>query len=301
MAKLIFENWEERCSSLGNILTNKKVWTEENEKRVKELECERDLGINKNGNKVKWTQTKQDELEKLIDKRDGPDQLPAGAITHLEDVFRREFWGRERILNNKYLDKGKICEEDALDLKSKVDGQFYKKNKEKLSNGYIKGEPDNRQDIIRDAKSNFDMESFDKAELTSQYEWQIKGYCWLDGKTKGELFYALVNNPWHQLEAEKKRVWYSMGMPEEQEERWQQVALQVEQNMIFDYEKFMKDNPNGDLIMQDNRYDIPAKLRIKSFDVTLTQEDIDFIKSRALLAREWLINKEIETLKLING
>jgi hypothetical protein len=34
-------------------------------------------------------------LAELIEKRDKPDELPPGAITHLEGVFRDVFWSEE--------------------------------------------------------------------------------------------------------------------------------------------------------------------------------------------------------------
>lgn len=297
---LIFENWEARCSSLGHLMTNLEKITEKQLQEIKDLEYERDNGINKNGNKVKWQgTTKPETLADLIKKRDAPDELPPGAITHLEDVFRSVFWGRKRLLFNKYLDKGNICEQDSLSLKSKVDKTFYVKNSEHFSNGYIKGTPDEIKKLI-DTKSSFDMDSFDKAVLTDLYKFQLKGYAWLLKKSKGTLSYCLVNNPIHQIIAAKKSLWYQLGMPEHSEQRWKDAVQQLERNMIFDIEAFKKEHPDYEFENEVLDFDVPAICRVKDFEVELFPEDIHNIVSRVLLARKWLINKELETLAKIN-
>src|SRR5690606_29143548 len=120
--QLIFESWLCRCSQLGKLLTN--LPTEEAKEKIKAeikiLEDERDLGVNANGNKVKWTSNKESSLASLKEKlkREEQDHLPSGAITFLEDEFRRVYWGRKRDISNKYLTKGTISEEDALELLS---------------------------------------------------------------------------------------------------------------------------------------------------------------------------------------
>ena len=303
MADSIFLNYKFRCSSLGHLMTN--LVTSDDIKKIddeiKVYLLEKANGINANGNKVKWTDNKQIALDKLLAKKNNPDELPTGAKSHLDDVFRSQFWGRRRTLNNKYLDKGLICEEDALELLSLVDDTFYIKNSDQLENDYICGMPDNRQDIIRDTKANWDLDSYDKAELTSLYEWQIKGYSYLDNKTKGELCYCLVNNPYHQLVNEKQRLYYAMGTPSDDDEKWVKSISQIERNMIFDIPKFKEHYPNYDFVNTTLDFTIPAIYRVKKFNVELFPEDIKNIKSRVLLAREYLMKKELEVLTLINS
>lgn len=296
-----FKNWKCRCSSLGHILTNRPVVDKDLLNKIDILQNEKDTGINANGNKVKWSTAKSEKLASLIYKRDAEDELPKGAKTHLDNVFRSQYWGRRRLLFNKYLDKGNLAEEDSLDLKSQLDGQFYIKNDEYFENKFICGTPDNVQTIIRDAKSNYDMESFDNAELTNLYNWQVCGYIWLllpRLKTyKGELFYTLVNNPWSQLEDSKRNLWFKMGQPDDDEERWVEACRQLERNHIFDIKRWRENYPGYSFENPVLDFDMPAKLRIKSFDVTLNTRDISFIKSRVVMAREYLIKKEQEVLE----
>jgi len=299
----LFKDWKERCSGLGHIMTNlnTKEEIERINANIKSLEDERDKGVNANGNTVKWTDAKKNKLNDLKTKRDAPDELSSGIKTHLDDVFRSIFWKRTRLLHNKFLDKGNLCEEDSLGVLSLVDGSFYKKNDKLLENDWIKGTPDNNQGIIRDTKSNWDMESFDKAELSNIYQWQIKGYCWLDKKTKGELDYCLVNNPLHQIVNEKQRVWYAMGTPDNDDERWIEAAQQIERNMIFDIPKFKLDYPGYEFENTILDFDMPAICRVKKFQVELMPEDIKNIKRRVDMCRVYLMEKErVELEKITN-
>lgn len=288
--KYIFEDYEFRPSGLGHILTSLNSITD---KQLEELDYL--LGRPKpTSNQLK----KIKELEAKRDFIETPETLPEGVKTHLDDIFISVYWRRRRILSNKYLDKGNMCEQDVLGIASLIDNNFYVKNDEKLSNGYIAGTPDNRQDgIIRDAKANWDMTSFNKADLSSLYEWQIKGYCWLDGVTEGELIYGLVNNPVHQVLAARQSLWYSMGQPDEDDLAWRRAIEQQERNMIFDINKFREDNPGYDFDNEVLDFDIPYYFRVKKFKVKLDDSDIDNMKRRILLCRQYLLNKEVEVEK----
>lgn len=305
MQELIFKDWKCRCSSLGHILTNRPEFTKDQKLELKALEKEKKTGLNQNGNKTKWTDAKQKKLKSLIAKRDEPDTLSSGIITHLDNVFRAKFWNRSRLLYNKYLDKGNLSEEDSLDLLSKQDGYFYAKNEQYFENDYICGTPDNIQFSVKDTKTNYDKESFDNAELTALYRDQVKGYIWLTLKElknwKGELVYVLVNNPVHQLLNEKTSLFYKLGQPDDDDIRFIEAIEQSERNMIFDINRFIKNYPHYNFQTKEWKYDIPSHMRLKRFEIALSTKDIKFIKQRVLMCREYLINKEIEERKLINA
>jgi len=294
---LFFENWLCRSSSGGHILTAREGITES---QLKELQALLQRKMDSTDNpKLKLTENMEKKLSELIAKRDAPDSLPSGAITHLEDVFRSQFWKRRRLLFNKFLDKGNYAEQEGLALKSFVDNDFYEKNDEHFSNEYAQGTPDHvGEDLVIDIKCNYDMDSFDKAELTKIYEWQLKFYLWLTGKTKGQLVYTLVNTPYHQLIAAKKTLWYQLNMPDQEEDRWIEAVQQLERNMIFDIEGFKEQWPAYDFENVVLDFDVHPVFRVKQFDVTLEKEDIEFIKSRVVMCREWLCNKEKEVLAI---
>lgn len=303
----LFENWRPRASQFGYLLTNlPERFTSEDEKKLQELLDEKLNGVNANGNKTKWTDTKQAEVDKLNKKKLGKDELPDGALTKLEEIFNDIFWKRKQLLHNKYLEKGNIAEEDSLELLSQVDGIEYWKNDEEIENDYLIGFPDNVLNCVRDTKSNYDFFTFKKAELSTLYSWQIKGYTWIllsRGELierTGELCYCLVNSPAHRIDAEKKSMWFAMGQPDYTEERWIKSASQLELNHIYDIVKFKEEFPNYDLINKTWR-DIPKHLRVKRFLVTLQDSDIEHMTRRSKMCKKWLLEREQKELELINS
>lgn len=303
----LFTHWKPRCSSFGLLLTNlPEKFTSQDEDRLSELLEEKDSGVNANGNKTKWTDTKQAEVDKLTKKMDGIDKLPDGAITKLEEIFDDIFWKRRKLLQNKYLEKGIMVEEDSLQLIGDVDGDVYWKNDEQIENDYLQGMPDNITNRVRDAKSNYDYFTFKNADMISLYSWQIKGYIWIllsmgrEIERTGELCYCLVNSPAHRIEAERKSMWFAMGQPEFDEERYVKSASQLERNHIFDIAKFKDENPHFDLVNIQWR-NVPKHMRVKKFEVTLEDKDIEDMTRRSKMAKKWLLAREKEELEIINS
>lgn len=302
MSELIFKNWRQRCSSLGHIMTNLPVpITEEEKTELENLLEECKTGLNSNGNKTKWTEVKAARVKVLQKKEKGEDELPSGAKTHLDDVFRSQFWKRRRHLANKFLEKGLLCEQDILDIASKIDGEFYIKNDEHWDNDYIQGSWDNFLKKVRDAKANYDLKTFDESELTALYSWQIKGYSFmikekenLPSLPEGELIYGLVNNPLHHITNEMTRQFYANGNPDDDNEDWIEIKRQIERNHIFDQALFKRDYPHYIFENKDWTFDIPAQFRLKKFDVITTEEDVDHIKRRVMMSRVYLCQKEVE-------
>lgn len=288
-----FNEYKIRCSSLGNILTNPPDVGIKTILRIEELE-KRKLDFQNGVDKVKpLTENMKIELNGLILKRDAPDELPTGAKSYLDTLFRAEFWKRKRLLDNKYLHKGTYTELDSIRLLGIFDDEFYSKNKDYFSNDFIAGTPDIVTDIIIDIKSNWDLDTFDNVELTTLYEWQIKAYCWLTGKTKGVLAYCLVNAPDTLINNELERLFYSNGSPEQGEETPEYIEKlqQIERNLMFDVERFKEEFPYYEFKNTDLDFTIPKELRVKKFDVVLRDTDIEFMETRVALAREYLNNK----------
>ncbi len=309
MSELIFKNYKQRCSSLGHIMTNLPTpITEDESTELANLLEECRSGVNENGRKTKWTDVKASRVKSLQKKQKGEDELPSGAKTHLDDVFRSQFWKRRRHLTNKYLEKGLLCEQDILDIASKIDGDFYLKNDEHYSNEYIQGSWDNFAKKVRDAKANFDLKTFEESELSSLYEWQITGYSFmikekekLEKYPEGELIFGLVNSPLHLIQNEMTRQFYANGNPDDDNEDWLEIKRQIERNHIFDKELFQRDYPHYIFENKIWEYDIPAQFRIKKFDVITTQDDVDHIKRRVLMSRIYLCQKESEIYEKLNA
>lgn len=301
MQPSLFTNWLERASMGGHILTYKEKISEKELNEIKNLSNEKNSGLNANGNKVKWTNNKKEKLALLIAKRDAKETLPKGVITHLDNVFRNEFDGRKRHLKNKYLDKGNICEQDSMQLLSDIDGEFYEAHEKYYENDFICGTPDIVFEDVKDIKSNYDKDSFDNAELTTLYTWQVRFYLWLCGYTKGELVYCLVNNTIDDLLNQKYYLKNSLNDLDGTSEEYKKQVQQLERNMIFDIDAWKKNYPNYEFENTELNFSISKIRRIKRFDIELLPEHITFIKKRVKMCREYLIEKEKTELEILKN
>lgn len=296
--KLLFSDFKFRCHRLGDLMTNLPGLTATEEYKLEVLSL-RKIDAKK-GTAKPLTEIMEKDLKELLAKKKKPDSLPAGAKSYLDSVFDEIYWKRKRILANKYLDKGLSNEQDVLQLHSDVDKDDYFKNLKRFYNEYIEGMPDNLDtEKVRDAKANFDLESFRKAHLTTVYLWQLKGYMWLTGLKKAELMYGLVNNPLHQIRNAENSAMYQFGFEENKEDDdFLLVKQQIERNMIFDTKAFKIEYPNYVFNNPVLDFDMPANSRVKKFQVTLDDNDILNMKTRVTLSRIYLVEKEIEQRKL---
>lgn len=236
-----------RCSSIGNLMTDGKgvVFSEKDSERIDELKYELENGINKNGNKVKWTPPKAEELKKLIEKRDRKPELSETAKREVEKIWLLNEKGYYDDLENKYLTKGLLNEDDGLGLVSEVTGNFLLKNKERKYQNNITGECDSISEIdgkkiVIDIKSSWSVRTFMNADLSNIYEWQMRAYMYLYDIEEAWLCYTLTDVPEHLIEQEKKKVfykYYSNGMSNEEvellDEKLQVLYKQIEMNMVY--------------------------------------------------------------------
>lgn len=302
-SNLFFKNYTFRCHRLGDLMTNLPGITKSQAATIERLEkrkADHKAGVAKVN---ELTPNMEADLKDLIYKRDKEDELPAGAKSYLDEVFEDVFWRRKRILQNDYLDKGLMNEQDVLELHSSIDGVTYWKNTEQFENEFIRGMPDTirrEEDKVKDAKANWDMGTFRKAELSTTYTWQGKGYLWLTGLAYFELMYGLVNNPLHQITNAINSAYYGLGCPDNDDPNFINVRRQIERNMIFDTKLFKEEYP--DYIFENPvlDWDVPEIHRVKKFHVELDENDIHNIKTRVTLARIYLCQKEIEVYRL-NG
>jgi len=64
--------------------------------------------------------------------------------------------------------------------------------------------------------------------------------------------------------------------------------------------EFKEDFPSFDLVNTFWR-NIPKHMRVKSFEVTLQDKDIEHMKRRSQMCKDWLIEREQQEIKLINS
>ncbi len=243
------------ASSAGALLTEKQGqrFTEVQFARIKELENERDLGININGNKVKFDGTKKpEELAELIRKRDAPPELSDTAKTFVKKTWLKYEKGIYSQIKSKYLDKGILKEEDNISLVTDVEGVMYVKNEERKNNNYFTGEADIVKDfedkrLIIDIKTSWNSETFMASKPTLDYEVQGQIYMELYDAEEFQLKFCLCDTPEHLVQWEKdsaKSKYYSVDMTDAEldllEKSMQPIYDQIDRNMIF------SDNPKID-------------------------------------------------------
>ena len=194
-------------------------------------------------------------LGKLMTNGRGKDSMGETAKQFIRETWVQEKYGRSPYVQTKPMMKGNKCEEDSLSLYTRVTGDLLIKHVGGMSNDWIKGTPDaTNSECVVDIKSPYNIFTFMNAELTSLYEWQLRGYMWLTGKECATLAYCLVDMPEDMLDKElqwvdtedyekvKKLCVYS-DIPEEErvklfhiqrdKEKERQIIERVEQARIF--------------------------------------------------------------------
>lgn len=208
--------------------------------------------------------------------------LSETAKTHLIDVYVSQKYGRQTDIQNKYVQKGLMVEEDSITLYSRVTGRFFRKNEESLSNGFIKGTPDlyTGQDILNaehiiDIKSSFDIFTFFRnlnSDLNKMYWWQVQGYMDLTGAKSASVAYCLVDTPDVIVSDEKRKLMWKMGVATDENMEFREACAEIDRLMKYE--------------------DIPMRERLIEFYVERDDHAIEAMHSRVERAREYLMNIE---------
>ena len=311
MKKTNWNKYEFRCSQLHKIMTGTIPQKENFTKEIQDLEFERDRGINKNGNKVKWTNTKQEKLKSLKTKQNKPwhELLPQTMKTELRKIHRMEKYNRTFTITNKFMQKGIAQEEEAITAlqtyRKDVLGimTYFTKNKKRKHNGFISGECDlTDTNNFDDCKEGFDINCsweldtfpYKNDPLDFNYELQNQGYMWLSGAEKWTTCYVLVNITEDLLHKEKMKWFYAMGSPMNEDDanyyNYTQKAKELEIQLIFDYDRFVERNPfhNMEIKKEEWVYDIPLKDRVVEKVSYYNQDTIEKIKERIEISRKYL-------------
>lgn len=220
------------------------------------------------------------------------DKMGKTCKSKLHEIYKELTTHRTREYSSKYIDKGIRCEEDALTLLSRYKQEFFVKNKLRINNEFVTGEPD----IIHlpegyDTKCSWDIWTFPsfETEIDKGYDYQNLGYIALTGADKWSTVHCLVNAPADLIDKEKKFIYYELGMPEDDNLDYIERCIEVEKNMIFDMKAFKAHNPYYDLACKDWTYDLPIEERIKEFVTEKSEEKLKSIYGRIEECREYLI------------
>lgn len=202
----------------------------------------------------------------MVNSRKKDDLLSETTKSYLREIWIKETFKREKsdMVNNRYTQKGIMCETDSLELVERVTGKKYFKNQETLSNEWVVGTPDVKGDNLIDIKTSWDLFTFaaiTEDEAKKDYYYQILAYMWLLNKKTASLYYCLVNTPDIIMSREIDRLSYTL--PEEEINKYKN-------NYIFD--------------------DIPESMRIKSYQYEYDMNTVEEIKIRITNARTYLLS-----------
>ena len=129
--------------------------------------------------------------------------------SYIRSVAKQDFYGYNVELNNKYINKGNMQENDSIALFNTVHFTNYSKNTERLNNEWLTGEADIvLDDQIIDIKTSWSLETFPatlEEAVNKDYEWQLRAYMMLYDKNYATLCYCMVStdpsllNEWENL------------------------------------------------------------------------------------------------------
>lgn len=205
--------------------------------------------------------------------RNKTELLSETAKAYLLDIYIKEMYGRERDINNKFIEKGLYTEEESFNLIQNKLGGLVIKNTQTFENNFIRGTPDLiLNDCIVDAKSSWNIHTFLSADGTDK-NYIIQGNMYMDLKDKQffKLAYCLNNAPEHLIVNEKQREMYKRGL----------VGLEGSKE-FDDMENFIDKNMKFD--------DIDKNKRIKIFDFEKDEDLINKVYEKIVIAREYLNN-----------
>jgi len=277
MKAVNFEKYKFRCHALGRIMAGESLGLTPNQE--KEYAA---LDARYKGEGLPLTEKQIQKHSELHAKKHKKPGLTDGVKTYLQELFKEAVFDRRKEIYSDTLYKGVAVEEMSITLYSTRVGKPFFKNKERRSNDYVTGEPDNVQGKIRDIKSSWDIHTFpiyDRKLPSRIYWWQVQGYMWLWGLDSAEVVYCLVDTPEELIQDAIRRYAWKMNyidVPAEEEKK-------IRHSMTFG--------------------DIPEELRVRVFTIDFNPKAIDVLKKKIELCRKYMerLNKElIDRLQLID-
>lgn len=202
-----------------------------------------------------------------VDKEAG--NLSATAKGYCEDWLKGKLYNRQLEFTNKYTEKGLIMEDSAIDFIAEQLGVgLLFKDEQHLENDYLVGHMDiSLPDFVFDVKNSWSWETFplfEKEIPNMLYYWQLQGYMSLANKKAAKLIYVLSDTPQHLIEREARNYCFYNGYGD--------MDMEI-------YNQFYKK-----LTYQD----VPAKLKIKVYDIPRDDDAIAFLNNQVLKCRNYI-------------
>lgn len=219
---------------------------------------------------------KLNELDKKMNELKQFKDVPTfsrAALRRLSQIYTEETTGRKKDVESMYIEKGLKTEEDSITKYSLKYGKMYRKNKERLSNGWVTGEidfDDPDEDMVIDTKSTWDIFTFDEKMtigLSSIYEWQGHCYMWLKNRSRFRLAYCLNNTP-------------------------EEMLKRMENSLKYNFYGTQEDFEEACALLRDKHTynDLPLERKIYTFDLERNEEKIEEAKMMIPHFRNYLKN-----------
>lgn len=298
-----FSNYKFRCSQLFLLMTGTIGLTEKEQAKLDGLVERKAEGAKP------LTSNMEIDLKNLIIKKNDK-SLPKTMLSELRKIHRAETYNRNFSFSTKYTQKGIQEEDEAITLYMNYRNSigiktFFMKNDTRLFNDWISGEPDlgenkpiDQWEEGWDIKCSWDLSTFPfpEDELVKNYYWQNQGYMLLTGAKKWTTVSTLVNGSERLINNEKQKHYYALDAPAENEKYFDEYISKcrdIEKQMIFDYDRFVKINPGHLLEITKEEwfgegYDIPLEDRIIEKTVEFDESAIEDLKERIAIARKYL-------------
>jgi len=155
---------------------------------------------------MKWHPS---SIGKLMTNGRGKNEVGATAKSYIKQIAKENFYGYRSEINNKYIQKGLMQEQESIDILNTVRFEAYEKNTVRMVNDLMTGECDIiTNDSIIDIKTSWSLDTFPvmpEDGYDSLYEWQLRAYMMLYDRSKAELIYCMVTtsnellNEWENL------------------------------------------------------------------------------------------------------
>lgn len=238
-------NWDKfefRCHYFGELMT--KTRGKSNLEKYNEAQAKYDAYVDKlfsyEKNPTSDQCVRMNQLEKeanYLKQFKDIVRLSDTCKKRLAQIYTEETTGRKKNFESLYMEKGVKTEEKSITNYSLLTGTMYRKNKERINNGYVSGEldfDDPEQDMTIDAKGSWDLFTFDATvakAMGNNYWWQGQMYMWLKNRKRHRVFYSLVNTPTEILNKLENRLFHSfIGTSED----YQEALKELRRNHIFD-------------------------------------------------------------------
>ena len=289
----MYDGYLFRASSFGRMMTGLPKPLTCKQKATYEAYKQRYLGIGK-----PLTEKQERDFFDLGAKQNAKCTLSQGAKTYIEELVREDIFGRRKVIETKYMEKGIEQEVDCIALYSEFTGEKLSKNIERRHNEYFTGECDNYNgSVVRDFKTSWDFNTFPIAstEITNKlYEWQLQAYMDLYNCERAELIYGLVDTSIKQVDDEIRRLdWKYDILTPGGEMKDQHIDFIVERvsNMIYTVEA-LEDLCDQSSVLKVEWFDdfrpLPIEMRVKVLHTDRNDKMISQAHKMIALARSYM-------------